>query len=175
MILFIRSVLWGLNIPQEAATLLFEDNDGCTAMGNTQKPTSRIRHMDIKYFSLCEWVERDMLLECINTSINMSDHMTKDLHTTLFHRHADFILGHVPMIYSPMYESIVGLYTNHTVDIEHFVPSSFTTPTTAAAVHLHAPIISNYHHNPWLVIIGHGQYNLLFPSSSHSIHSCYTR
>jgi len=36
MILFIRSVLWDLNVPQEAATILFEDNDACTAMGNAQ-------------------------------------------------------------------------------------------------------------------------------------------
>jgi len=28
MILFMRSVLWDLDIPQEAATLLYEDNDG---------------------------------------------------------------------------------------------------------------------------------------------------
>ena len=40
MILYVRSILWDLkNIPQEAATLLYEDNDGCTAMGNAQKPT----------------------------------------------------------------------------------------------------------------------------------------
>jgi hypothetical protein len=54
MILFIRSILWDINVPQEAATLLYKDNDGCTAMGNTQKPTSLTRHIDIKFFSLCE-------------------------------------------------------------------------------------------------------------------------
>jgi hypothetical protein len=32
MILFIRSVLWDLCISQEAATVLFEDNDGCVAL-----------------------------------------------------------------------------------------------------------------------------------------------
>ncbi len=46
---------------QEAATTLYEDNDACTAMGNAQKPTTRTRHMDIKYFSICEWVERDLM------------------------------------------------------------------------------------------------------------------
>jgi hypothetical protein len=78
MILFIRSILWDLQVPEEATTVLFEDNDSCIAMGNAQKPTSRTRHIDIKYFTLCDWVERDlMLLERINTSINMSDSMTK--------------------------------------------------------------------------------------------------
>ncbi len=54
MILFVRSVLWDLGVPQEAATILYEDNDACTAMANAQKPTPRTRHMDIKYFSLSE-------------------------------------------------------------------------------------------------------------------------
>jgi hypothetical protein len=39
MILFVRSILWDLGIPQESATILYEDNDACTAMGNAQKPT----------------------------------------------------------------------------------------------------------------------------------------
>jgi hypothetical protein len=47
MILFIRSVLWDLGILQEAATILYEDNDPFTAMGNAQKPTPRTCHMDI--------------------------------------------------------------------------------------------------------------------------------
>ncbi len=170
MILFIRSVLWDLHVPQEAATVLFEDNDGCTAMGNAQKPTPRTRHIDIKYFSLWEWVERDlMLLECINTSINMLDHMTKNLQSILFHCHADFILGHIPPMYPPVYESIVGTYTNHTVNIDHYVPPTFTTSTTAAATQVQAPILSNYQDNPWTIAIGHGQYNPLFTFSSHSL------
>jgi hypothetical protein len=61
MILFVRSVLWDLDIPQEAATLLYKDNNACTAMANTQKPTPRTRHIDIKYFLLSEWVEHDLM------------------------------------------------------------------------------------------------------------------
>jgi len=141
MILFVRSILWDLHVPQEAATIQFENNDGCTAMDNAQKPTTCTRHINIKFFSLCEWVERNlMLLERIDTSINMSDYMTKGVQTTLFHCPADFILGHVSPMYSPVYNSIIGTYTNHTVDIEHFVPPSFTTPTTVAAARVHAPI-----------------------------------
>ena len=48
MILFVASILWDLGIPQEAATFLYKDNDGCTTMGNTQKPTARTCHIDIK-------------------------------------------------------------------------------------------------------------------------------
>jgi hypothetical protein len=61
MILFIRRVLWDLDVPQEAATVLYEDNDATTAMGNVQKPTPCTKHMDIKTFSLCKWVDIDLM------------------------------------------------------------------------------------------------------------------
>jgi hypothetical protein len=80
MSLFVHSILWDLDIPQEAATIAYEDNDGCTAMGNAQKPTARTRHIDIKYFALCDWIERNLIhLERINTSINIANHLTKSL------------------------------------------------------------------------------------------------
>jgi hypothetical protein len=134
MILFVRSVLWDLGIPQEAATLLYEDNNTCMAMANAQRPTPQTCHMDIKYyFSLSEWVERDlMLLECIDTSINLADHFTKGLQTALFNCHSDFILGHIPPAYSPVYRTIIGSYARNDAYLDNFVPSSFTTPITAA-------------------------------------------
>lgn len=71
-------------------------------MTNAQKPTTRTYHMDIKYFALAEWVEHDlMILERVNTAINTADHFTKILDRTLFYRHVDFILGHIPPPYSP--------------------------------------------------------------------------
>ena len=101
ILLYVRSVLWDLGIPQHAASVLYEDNDACTAMAMAQKPTTRTRHMDIKYHALCEWVERDLLkLQRIDTSINMADVFTKCLGSTLFHRHTDYVLGHVPPHYA---------------------------------------------------------------------------
>ena len=111
MILFVRSILWDLGIPQEAATLLYEDNDACTTMANAQKPTPHTHHIDIKYFSLCDWVEPDlMLLERIDTKINMSDHFTENLSKALFHHLVDFILGHIPPPYSPVHLNLIGTY-----------------------------------------------------------------
>jgi hypothetical protein len=154
MILYVRSILWDLNIPQEAATLVYEDNDGCTAMGNAQKPTTRTRHINIKYFSLCDWVERDlMILDRIDTSINMADHLTKALQPTLFHRHADYLLGHIPLAYSPVYKSIVGPLTNHTPDIDKFIPTPFTILLAAPAASIYAPLTKDLQHNPWVHIL----------------------
>ncbi len=41
MLLYVLSILWDLNVPQEAASRLYKDNNACTAMVNAQKPTSR--------------------------------------------------------------------------------------------------------------------------------------
>jgi hypothetical protein len=102
--LFIWNIFWDLDIPQEAATVAYKDNDGCTAMGNTQKPTTCTHHINIKYFALCNWVEWDLLLlKRIDTSINIVDYLTKILLHILFYRHADYLLDHVPPKYSPVY------------------------------------------------------------------------
>jgi hypothetical protein len=123
-------------------------------MGNAQKPTPRTRHMDIKYFTICEWVERDLMhLERIDTLINLADHLTKALNRALFHRHVDFLLGRVPPMYSPVYHAIVGTYTDTNTTVENFVPESFTTPICAAAARVHAPLPEDYAENPWLTIV----------------------
>ncbi len=103
ILLYVHSVLWDLGVPQHAALVMYEDNDACTAMAMAQKPTPRTRHMDIKYQVICEWVERDLLhLKRIDTSINLADLFTKQLGTTLFYRHTDFVLGHVPPHYTTL-------------------------------------------------------------------------
>jgi hypothetical protein len=125
MILFVCSILWDSDIPQEAVTVLYEDNEACTAMGNAQKPTPCTQHIDIKYFAICKWIERDLMhMERIDTTINMSDHFTKGLSKALFHRHADYLLGHIPPAYSPIHASIVGMYTNQHVDLKPCIPMS---------------------------------------------------
>ena len=97
-----------------------------------------------------------MILERIDTTINMSDHFTKGLSRALFHRHADYLLGHIPPAYSPIYKSTIGTYTNQHGEFDNFVPLSFTTPITAAAARVYAPIIDDYMGNPWLVVLWHG-------------------
>ena len=94
MILFFRSILEDLGIPQEEATVLYEDNNGALMMANAQQPTKRTRHMDIKLFSLLDWVERDLtILKDISTHDNAADAMTKMLPRQLFYRHMDTYMG----------------------------------------------------------------------------------
>ena len=55
-------------------------------MANAQRPTKRMKHMDLKYFGLQEWIQQDLLiLQKINTSDNYTDGMTKPLACTLFY------------------------------------------------------------------------------------------
>ena len=78
-------------------------------MANAQKPTSRTRHMEVRYYALAEWVERDLLrLARVDTSSNVADNFTKALLRILFQRHADVSLGHIPPSYSPIARQRVG-------------------------------------------------------------------
>jgi hypothetical protein len=92
-------------------------------------PTPRTQHMDIKYFLICDWVERDLMhLECIDTKLNMADIFTKKLQRLTFHWHADFLLGHVSPKYSPSHLYLVGMYNDSEMDIDQYVPTTFTMP-----------------------------------------------
>ena len=92
--LYLRSMLNDLNISQESATTIYEDNAAATAMANASRPTRRTRHMDIKHFALLDWVATDqMILSAISTHDNPADSLTKSLGPQLFSRHTTTILG----------------------------------------------------------------------------------
>ena len=132
MLLYVHSILWDLDVPQEAASQLYENNNACTAMANAQKPTSCTHHMYIRYHVLCKWVEHDLIvLEQVDTTINKADHFTKLLSQVLFHRHIDHIMGHVPPEYPLAYQRSTGQFDTPTSDN---VPESYTTKTTMLVI-----------------------------------------
>jgi hypothetical protein len=94
VILYYRSLLEELGIPQYDATVLYEDNRGAYYMANARQTTARTRHIDIREFALVEWVEQDlMILETVKTADNGADGMTKANAKVLFQRHAATMLG----------------------------------------------------------------------------------
>ena len=130
-ILYLRSLLEEIGLRQEDATVLYEDTQGALLIANAQKPTKRTRHMDLKYFGLQEWVQRDLLiLHRINTSDNYADAMTKALGQTLFYRHVNFILGKfVPQFAYNMMDLVVRrLYDRH-VSTSAFITGGCHTET----------------------------------------------
>ena len=95
--------------------MIYEDNYVCTAMSDANKPTPCTHQINIKYHALCEWVEHDLLpLERVDNTINMADYFTKPLGPALFHRHCDYIMGHIPPTYSPVYKSLFGVHDDLT-------------------------------------------------------------
>ena len=93
-ILYFRTMLHDLGIPQQHATVLYEDNQGALKMAQAQQPTRRTRHLDIKHFALLDWVQRDLItLHSIATNDNCADTFTKALPAQLHRRHYDTIMG----------------------------------------------------------------------------------
>ena len=123
-----------------AATIAYEDNDAATAMANARRPTSRTRHIDIKWHVLCQWVEQDLIkLERIPTALNIADIFTKQLGPLLFKRHCDYLMGRVPPQYSSAYCQFYGEYKNwetasvskpHAVRMDTFPENELTITTT---------------------------------------------
>ena len=96
IILYLRSILEDLDIEQEAATTLYEDNMGALMMANAGQPTRRTRHIETTQFALLDWVKRDLLhLEYSSTTNNCSDALTKPLARVLFHKHMDRLMGRI--------------------------------------------------------------------------------
>ncbi len=74
----------------------------------------------------------------------------------MFYRHADYLLGHVPPKYSLVYSYLVGTYLDAVMDKDTNVPTSFTTPITAAAARISAPVLHEYAGTPWALVLWHG-------------------
>ena len=116
LILHIRSILDEIKVPQNAATMLFEDNQGALMMANAGQPTRRTRHICIKQFALMDWVKEDLLeLKYIETSKNCADALTKQLDRILYHRHFDVLMG----INKPPYANFPRTPSTHDSTCSH--------------------------------------------------------
>ena len=94
--MYARSILNDLNVSQDKATVLFEDNRGALLMAQQRQPTKRTRHMDVKYFAVSDWVEKDLItVTAIPTAENVADAFTKQTPRNLFYRHYDKLIGRV--------------------------------------------------------------------------------
>ena len=139
LILYCRIIMWDLGIPQLVATITYEDNDAAISMANARRPTSRTRHIDIKWHILCQWVEQDLItLERAPTAINIADIFTKQLGPLLFKRHCDYLMGRIPPKYSSTYHKCYCDYKNWELNAklkptETVTPSFPLNPFTAAA------------------------------------------
>ena len=93
-ILYIRSLLTELGYPPPTSTPLLVDNRGALYMVESQAPTKRTRHVDIRYFALLQWQQQKLLVVIpVPTADNISDSMTKATGRIKFHQHTDIYMG----------------------------------------------------------------------------------
>ena len=70
-------------------------------MANAGKPTERLRHIDIQYFALQEWVQKGLVkMHHIPGVANLADSMTKALGWVLHTRHVTQMMGHCGTSYT---------------------------------------------------------------------------
>jgi hypothetical protein len=92
MALYLRSIMDKLNVPQDLATIFYENNRGALLMSRAAQPTKQTRQIDIRHYALNDWVERDLVtLEDCASGLNASDLATKHTGGILFARHLDNI------------------------------------------------------------------------------------
>ena len=92
---YLRMVLTELGYPQDDPTTIWEDNDATVKIVDTDRPTPRSRHINIRYFGLQQWrALGEIALRHIPGIINPSDALTKALGWVLHARHVRFMMGH---------------------------------------------------------------------------------
>ena len=90
-----------LGIAQHEATPIYEDNKGCLHMTQNNKSTKNTRHVDLRHFTVVDWVAQDLLaVKKIITKDNSSDTLTKSPNKILYYRHNNTLLGHRPPMYA---------------------------------------------------------------------------
>ena len=97
---YLRSILEEIDLPQEHATIIFEDNEAAYMVANAGQSTKRTRHMDNRHFAIQDWVEEDLvILEKVRSENNSSDTFTKNLARTAYYKCSDVVMGRIPPSY----------------------------------------------------------------------------
>ena len=103
VIIYIIPILDKINIPQDEATVVYEDKQGVLLMENIWQPTKHTRPMLIKDFQLQDWVLKDLLiLQRMTNNDNDSDALTKAVPCILFYYHMNIIVGKLKPAYVTM-------------------------------------------------------------------------
>lgn len=76
-LVWLRQLLSDMGLPMTSATTLFEDNQGCIGMIQSERSSSRTKHIDVKYHLLRDLREQGI----INVKYCPTDKMTADMMT----------------------------------------------------------------------------------------------
>jgi len=98
-----RHIMTELKRAQSGPSPINKDNMAAIMMVNQSRPTTRTRHIDIQWFAIQEWKQKeDIIMQYIKTGDkNAADAMTKALGWVLVHnKHAFRSMGHYGSPYS---------------------------------------------------------------------------
>lgn len=77
---WLRQLLTDLGIPLEQATTIYEDNQGCIKLANSEKLNARTKHIDVRHHYLRDLVDRNVInLVYCETDRMIADALTKPL------------------------------------------------------------------------------------------------
>ena len=99
-VLYLRMILEQLGILQPQPTKILADNRGAIQMTKTQQSSRRTKHIDIKYFSILQWTEDELItFQQTKSECNFADSLSKITGKCKFHQHADIFTGRRPPQY----------------------------------------------------------------------------
>jgi hypothetical protein len=88
-----RNFLASLGYPQEAPTILYEDNSGAICIARGAGRPERSRHLDIRYHYVKELVASGVVsVEYISTDLQLADGLTKSLEKVKFKRFVEAVM-----------------------------------------------------------------------------------
>lgn len=80
---WIRRDLLDFGMCVNEPTTIYEDNQSCLKLIEEEKLTNRSKHIDVKYYYVKDYIERQ-IVRCVYcpTEEMIADHLTKPLHAT---------------------------------------------------------------------------------------------
>ena len=120
--LYLKWILEELGIIMFSATPIHADNQGAIRLANSQQPTRRTRHVEMKHFVILQWTD-DKFINFIDTKTdeNYSDSLSKPTARTKFYEHTDIFMGRRRPAYT---DSITRPHSHSHKGIVHFLSLS---------------------------------------------------
>jgi hypothetical protein len=91
---FLRKLAEELGFHQVSPTIIYEDNNGCIALGNSGHFKGRSRHIDLRYMFLSDYIARGIVkFERVDSKNQIADIGTAPRPWPVFQRHRPVLYG----------------------------------------------------------------------------------
>jgi len=78
--IWLRQLLTDIGVPPTQAITMYEDNQGCIKLANSEKINARTKHIDVRHHHLRDLVDRDVInFKYCETDMMVADALTKPL------------------------------------------------------------------------------------------------